>query len=73
MLNLTKDKKGQKRLQINTRSNEYIDDLLTAMMAKEDKDKTKIVHAAIEYYANYVLGQDEIQNIKLYHLFEKKI
>lgn len=61
----------KKRLQINCRSNPYIDALIASMMEKEDVKKTEIVHRAIEYYAHHVLDLEEIMNIRLYQQFNK--
>lgn len=61
-----------KRLQINIRSNSYIDALLQASLeSSEFKDKTEFVHHAIERLAFEVLGPEEVMNIRLYQQFNK--
>lgn len=59
-----------KRLQINCRSNPYIEALIASMMEKEGMKKTDVIHRAIEYYAHHVLEPDEIVNIRLYKQYE---
>lgn len=59
-----------KRLQINCRSNPYIEALIASMMEKQEIKKTEVIHRAIEYYAYHVLEQDEIMNIRLYQQYE---
>lgn len=60
-----------KRLQINCRSNPYIEALIASMMEKENMKKTDVIHRAIEYYAHHVLDLEEIMNIRLYQQFER--
>lgn len=60
-----------RRLQINIRSNPYIEALIASMMEKENMKKTDVIHRAIEYYAYHVLDLEEIMNIRLYQQFNK--
>lgn len=54
-----------RRLQINCRSNPYIESLIDSMMEKEGMKKTDVIHRAIECYAQQVLDLEEIMNIRL--------
>lgn len=55
---------------IYMRTSPYYEELLQKMVEKENSDKTKVIHAAIEYYAQHVLGQDEVINLRMYQYFE---
>ena len=61
------------RLQINVRSNPYLEALIEASINKGAvKNKTVMVHEAIEKLAFEILGPEEIMNIRLYREFNKK-
>lgn len=60
----------KKTSRINMRTSPYYEDLLDLMIKKENSDKSKVIHAAIEYYAMHVLGQEEVMNLRLYKYFE---
>ena len=61
-----------KRPQLNMRLDDFTDDVIAALVEKTDKDKSKVVRDALEFYGMYVLGQEEVMNLRLYKHFEKK-
>lgn len=61
-----------KNNRLNMRLDDYTETILSGVMDKTGEDKSKVVRAAIEYYANYILGQDEVMNIRLYQLYDNK-
>lgn len=67
MLIMTKN-----RPQLNVRIDDFTLDLVGKMMEKTELDKSKVVRSAIEYYANYVLGQEEVMNLRMYKFYEGK-
>lgn len=60
-----------KRLQINCRSNPYIEALIVSVMEKEGIKKTEVIHKAIEFYALHLLDLEEIMNIQMSQRFNK--
>ena len=61
-----------KNNRLHMRLDDYTEALLSSVIEKSGEDKSKVVRAAIEYYANYVLGQDEVMNIRMYQLYGGK-
>lgn len=62
-----------KRKQENFRTDPVTVSLLEAVTQKTGEDKSKNIRAAIHYYANYVLGQEEVRNIELEHYFNREL
>ena len=60
-----------KRKQENFRNDPVTESLLEAVIKKTGNDKSKNIRAAIHYYANYILGQEEVRNIELEHYFNR--
>lgn len=56
---------------LNMRMDEITDDILKALIKRTQDKKSKVVRDALEYYANHVLGQEELINIRLYRHFNK--
>lgn len=54
---------------MNIRLSKYHVDLLNKLAEITDSDKSKCVRSAIEYYAHYLLDDDIINNLRMYHLF----
>ena len=64
-------KKMNKRKQENFRTDPVTALLLDAVKQKQGDDKSKIIRAAIHYFANHVLGEEEVKNILLQNYFKK--
>lgn len=62
-----------KRKQENFRNDPVTESLLEAVIKKTGNDKSKNIRAAIHYYANYILGQEEVRNIELEHYFNGEL
>lgn len=61
------------RLQINIRSNSYIESLIDACLKKDKTlNKSKLIHYAIEKLAYEIIGAEEVMNIRLYQQYENK-
>lgn len=50
------------------RLDDFYAELLDKLIEKDSTDKSKVIRAALMYYAHYQLEDDEILNLQLKHI-----
>lgn len=66
------ENRKEKRKQENFRTDEITKAYLKEMQKVTDEDKSKLIRQSIAFYANYILSEDEVNNIKMELLFNRK-